>query len=364
MPVQDLTPQLRTRLSRVERAVGIFVSVATIFLLAGFGYYIYHTAQRKGWFLLKVPYHTFMDSVEGIRIGDPVKLYGFDAGAVTEITAMEPFNAYGNVYIQFEIRHPYYGYIWDDSKVKVGGDFLGKRYLEVTEGGLYRQTNLHASYKIENGKVLGIWDDKEGEYLPFEGEKKIKGYTLLTEAAPPITARLEAVANQVEEALPGILALTNRLNGVLANLEMVSSNANSLLVDARPTLTNLAVITGNIKDPNGSLGQWLIPTNLSLQLTQTLASARTLITNANQTVENSDKNVTMLAISLEETLVNLASITSNLNEQVEANTNLISNISTTISNANTMVQGLKTHWLLRSAFKEKKPEKKSRPYGR
>ena len=28
MPVQDLTPQLRTRLSRVERAVGVFVILA------------------------------------------------------------------------------------------------------------------------------------------------------------------------------------------------------------------------------------------------------------------------------------------------------------------------------------------------
>jgi hypothetical protein len=33
--VQDLTPQLRTRLSRVERVVGVFVSLATLLLLAG-----------------------------------------------------------------------------------------------------------------------------------------------------------------------------------------------------------------------------------------------------------------------------------------------------------------------------------------
>ena len=48
MPVQDLTPQLRTRLSQVERAVGWFVLVATLLLLAGFAYYVYHTAERKG----------------------------------------------------------------------------------------------------------------------------------------------------------------------------------------------------------------------------------------------------------------------------------------------------------------------------
>ena len=53
MALQDLTPQLRTRLSRMERAVGGFVFLAAALLLFGFGYYIYHTAQRKGWFKIK-----------------------------------------------------------------------------------------------------------------------------------------------------------------------------------------------------------------------------------------------------------------------------------------------------------------------
>ena len=37
----------------MERAVGIFVILATLLLLAGFSYYVYHTAERKGWFLNK-----------------------------------------------------------------------------------------------------------------------------------------------------------------------------------------------------------------------------------------------------------------------------------------------------------------------
>ena len=40
MPVQDLTPQLRTRLSRLERWVGIFVTLATLLVLVGLGFYI------------------------------------------------------------------------------------------------------------------------------------------------------------------------------------------------------------------------------------------------------------------------------------------------------------------------------------
>ena len=37
----------------MERAVGWFVFLATALLLFGFGYYIYHTAERKGWFTPK-----------------------------------------------------------------------------------------------------------------------------------------------------------------------------------------------------------------------------------------------------------------------------------------------------------------------
>ena len=40
MALQDLTPQLRTRLNRMERMVGWFVFLATALLLFGFGYYV------------------------------------------------------------------------------------------------------------------------------------------------------------------------------------------------------------------------------------------------------------------------------------------------------------------------------------
>src|SRR2546423_14174713 len=131
MPVQDLTPQLRTRLSRVERVVGVFVSVATLLLIAGFGYYVYKSGERKGWWVPKYRYHTFIDSGAGLKVGEPVRLLGFDVGEVSEITAMPPFTSYGAVYIGFVIRYPFQGYIWTDSKVKVNdAGFLGNLVLE------------------------------------------------------------------------------------------------------------------------------------------------------------------------------------------------------------------------------------------
>src|SRR5687768_16545470 len=135
VPVQDLTPQLRTRLSRVERVVGVFVSVATLLLLAGFAYYVYHTGVRKGWWTFKARYYTEVDSGAGLAVGGDVRLLGFRVGRITEVEANPPFSPKA-VHVAFYVLHPYEGYIWTDSRANVAaGDFLGGRIIEITPGG-------------------------------------------------------------------------------------------------------------------------------------------------------------------------------------------------------------------------------------
>ncbi len=70
------------------------------------------------------------------------------------------------------------------------------------------------------------------------------------------------------------------------------------------------------------------------------------LTNVNSLLANTDTNVTAL-------LINLSDITSNLNAQVQANSNILSSISKIVVDTDDFVQGLKRHWLLRSAFKTK-----------
>jgi ABC-type transporter Mla subunit MlaD len=363
MPVQDLTPQLRTRLSRVERAVGVFVIIATLLLLAGLAFYMYSTAQRKGWTKKKFNYYTYLRSGEGIREGNEVTLLGFPAGRVTKVEAMEPFYWEGNVFIQFQILEPYDGYIYDDSKVRiVAKGFLGERGLEVLLGGVTPGYKPHATYDVTRDKkggivkINGVWDDQAGKHLPLS--ERPKGYGLKADEGVPISERAEKLVGQVEAFLPD---LTNKLSLVMSNLVNVTARADTALAEVQPLLTNVSAITANLKDPNGSLGRWILTPELSSQLTQTLANVNITVTNANamilqakDTVANTDSNVTKLASGLDMTLINIADMTSNLNAQVQMNTNLVSNINSAIVSADVMMQGLKKHWLLRSAFKEKK----------
>src|SRR5581483_3027101 len=367
MPLQDLTPQLRTRLSRMERAVGWFVFLATALLLFGFGYYLKHTAERKGWFTIKAKFTTFVESSAGLGVGDDVVMMGFNVGKITLIHALPPGDN-RNVQVEFEVRDPYFRYIWrDGSVVKVNSaDFLGKRQIEITRGTngpaicvtqpiviftnyddlkqkiesstnewqlsedivdentniifhaykMLDETNLQSIIQMKNGApiyaydnatptkhgVVAVWRRHDHHYEPVSADHEYAYLPALE--SPAVTERLQKVIDQVQDALPNFLALTNQLNAVLVNAANAASNVSALAVSAKP-----------------------------------------ITTNANSLIMNLDTNVTTA-------LVNLANITSNLDMQVQANTNIVSWLSKTIVDSDTFVQGLKHHWLLRSAFKK------------
>jgi hypothetical protein len=116
-----------------------------------------------------------------------------------------------------------------------------------------------------------------------------------------------------------------------------------MIVSAQPLLTNFALISDQLRAPGG-LALWALGADSQLQLANAL-------TNANSLMANADTNLLQLTAGIGQTLDNLANITSNLNAQVQANTNLLGGLSKTVTDADDFVQGLKRHWLLRSAFK-------------
>ncbi len=317
MPLQDLTPQLRTRLRRVEKMVGLFVGVATVLLLAGFVYYLYHTAARKGWFVVKVTYNSCLMSAAGLAEGDPVKMMGFTVGTLTTIEAMPP-GSYYPVYIEFDIRRPYYGYIWSDSKLLItSAGFLGKRQLEIGQGYDGKPTVID-----KDGRVTQLL--VSGEYRPAD---QVASVYLDPSEAPSLTERAEKLVSQVETALPSILGLTNRVDAILSNTTTLTANAarladniDALVVDARPIVGEVEVVV----------------TNLQTQLAGTFDSVNT---NLQSVVDN-----------LNLSLLNLADITSNLNVQVQSNDRILSEISDLVIETDDLLQGLKRHWLLKGAF--------------
>jgi ABC-type transporter Mla subunit MlaD len=165
-------------------------------------------------------------------------------------------------------------------------------------------------------------------------------YWVSPDESPSLQDRLQKVVDEVEAAMPNILNLTNQLSTTLASATTLTSNLNIVAVNAQPMVSNLTVVTSQLDKP-GALGDWLIPTNVNQKLNSVMG-------NADVAVNNLNTNLT----SLNQSLLHLSDITSNLNQQVQQNTNILSNLSKTVTDADDFVQGLKHHWLLRSAFKK------------
>jgi ABC-type transporter Mla subunit MlaD len=398
MALQDLTPQLRTRLSRMERAVGWFVFLAAALLLFGFGYYIYHTAERKGWFKIKAPFFTYVQSASGLSVGDPVYMMGFPVGQITSVTPQKPHEK-NNVKVEFEIREPFFRYIWTGgsyAKINAAG-FLNQRQLEITRGTngyarvvtqpvsvktldelkqlvteepgqwqlsqdvLDQQSNIvfhaYATLTESNLQVITAMkmdslyaynnQEKDKHHIVASWDGRVRHYKIFKPGddtawlsaveTPPVSDQLQGMVAQIQEALPTVLALTNKLAAVLDNAANATSNLNTTIVEARPVITNLALVSAQLREPGGPV-IWALGTNGNQQLQGAL-------TNANALLANTDTNLTTI-------LLQLAGITSNLNAQVQANTNMLWVISKTVGDADDFVQGLKHHWLLRSAFKK------------
>jgi ABC-type transporter Mla subunit MlaD len=313
-----------------------------------------------------------VSSGAGLKTGDPVKLMGFDVGEITAIIPNDP-GAYYNITVLFRVRSPNYGYIWSDSKVKVNaGDLLGGRFLEITKGLAGVPTVLESTNPSK--EVLGVLKDKfiRDRQKKLEEQGKSTGdvlaqlnaeagsdpevfytnnlrgniYFLDPLEAPAVTERLDRLVSQVEAALPDILNLTNQLSAVLSNTALLTANFNEVAVSARPAVSNLALVAAQLNEP-GALGEWLLPTNINGKLDAVLGGADVALNTANT-------NLAVLAENLNRSLESLAAITSNLNSQVQANTNILSEISQAVVDTDNLMQGLKRHWLLRSAFKKDK----------
>jgi len=163
------------------------------------------------------------------------------------------------------------------------------------------------------------------------------------------------VVDQVEAALPNILNLTNSLAGTLNSTTTLTSNLNTVAVNVQPAISNVTILLSELNKP-GALGDWLLPTNVNAKLDSVMG-------NADMATATLNTNL----LTLNQSLVHLADLTSNLNQQVQVNTNVLSSISKTVVDTDNLVQGLKHHWLLRSAFKSENkktnapPEKISNP---
>ncbi|HZL14003.1 MAG TPA: hypothetical protein VFC85_07645, partial [Verrucomicrobiae bacterium] len=207
-----------------------------------------------------------------------------------------------------------------------------QQITDLVHGPIYAYNNTEKDKK----HIVASWHARNHRYEEFTPGRD-QAWLKAVES-PAVTDQLQAMISQVQNALPGIFALTNKVAVVLDNAANATSNLNITLVETHPLLTNFTAISSQLREPGG-LAVLALGTNGSGQI-------QGVLTNASSLLAHTDTNLTAM-------LFNLAGITSNLNTQVQSDTNMLGGISKMVTDSDDFIQGLKRHWLLRSAFKVK-----------
>jgi phospholipid/cholesterol/gamma-HCH transport system substrate-binding protein len=196
----------------IERKVGLFFIIGLILLGA-----MLEVGEKWNPFEKKLTYNTFLSSVTGLKVGDPVRLAGVNVGRIREIIVHD-----SNVEILFEVKA--------DTKIK---------------------TDTVASLRLTNllgGQFLSLSFGSPGSPLLEEG-KTVTGKD---------TANIDVIVDNVSDAVKDARVLINSLN---QNQDRVMGQISTLLEDnrggIRDTVANLKSITAKIDQGEGSLAMLL-----------------------------------------------------------------------------------------------------------
>lgn len=227
----------------VEKKVGMFFVFGLIILGV-----LLEIGEKWNPFEKNVPYKTYLSSITGLKVGDPVRLAGVDVGKITDISILSD-----KIQIDFEVK--------PDTKIKTD-----------TVAGL-RLTNLLG------GQFLGLsFGSADAPLLPPGGTvpgKDVANIDIIVDNlsdvirdAKSLVINLDKNQREVLQKVSGILD-DNRgnLKGAISNINSISEkldrgdgslamllNDKTLYNDASSAIASFKGVAGKIEKGEGTLG--------------------------------------------------------------------------------------------------------------
>lgn len=376
MALQDLTPQLRTRLRKVEWFVVLFLGGTFVLMSTSLAWFIKKAGDARGWWVTEVPYYTYLPDATGIKIGSPVQMIGFKIGQVTKVEAvsladLRSWDYYGKhpVFVGFNVREPYPGYITSDSRLKLAGipiEIAGGVTLELTVGsvdGLLTTTNGGGRLSVLSDRLA--YDELAGKTIT--NLHAYARYTPLADVKKGFFLRLnesDTMMAQVQRILAKVDGISGKVDGALPDLtrdlKLSLSNVATLTDKLKPALSNpggigrLLLPTNLVArfDQTGGIGELLLPAQLNTELTATLRSLRETVPGAVSNLNERTASLGPLLTNLTAGTTNLGHLMTNLDDTLGGvKSNTLPKVDSLLGTLDSFVAGLKRHWLFRSGFK-------------
>lgn len=228
----------------VERKVGFFFMLSLIVLGV-----MVETGEKWNPFKKKVPYKTFLSSVTGLKVGDPVKLVGVDVGKIKQVKIQDE-----KVQIDFEV----------EPGTRIKKDTVAGLRLTNLLGGQFLGLSLGspASPLLEpGGTVIGkdvanidIIVDNVSD-LTKDAKVFIKDLNRnQNEVLQKISAILDDNRGNLRSSIANINSITEKLDRGDGSLALLL-NDKALYNNANEAIVSIKNVTGKIENGEGTIGK-------------------------------------------------------------------------------------------------------------
>ncbi len=228
----------------VEKKVGMFFVFGLIILGV-----LLEVGEKWNPFQKNIKYKTYLTSITGLKVGDPVRLAGVDVGRIKEILVLND-----KIEIDFEVK--------PGTRIKtdtVAGlrltNLLGGQFLGLSFG------SPNAPLLPEGGVVKGK-DVANIDIIVDDLSDVIKDTKVLVknlnknqdEVMQKISGILDDNRGNLKEAIANISSITGKMDRGEGSLAMLL-NDRQLFDDASSAVSSLKVVAGKIERGEGTLGK-------------------------------------------------------------------------------------------------------------
>jgi phospholipid/cholesterol/gamma-HCH transport system substrate-binding protein len=340
---------MKFRIKYAQQVVGFFLLASVLALVA----VLVFMGANQRWFARNYSFFTRFNSAEGITVGMPIKLKGFEIGKVTgfELT-------YSNrVRVNVDIYSDYISKVRPDSMLELAVATLG-----IGGGSMNLLPGMNMLPAMEENSFLPSSDSALGKTFLAQGlvdrpqvNDQIKG--ILDQVAPllidvrttagAVTRVLNdfsgAVEGKSDNQISGLLTDSrNTLTRVEAALTGSLNNADTLMTSLNSIASDVSRLTSQLQDPRG-----LIPKLLDPQ-----GSLKTILDDKNVLFNQ----ITSILGQVNSTLVEVKGLTAYLNRSTPQISSLVEDARQTIKKTGDVMEGLSNNPILRGGIPEQKPQ--------
>jgi len=270
-----------------ELKVGLFVTAALVLLYFGFNF-----LKGIDFFSTTNKYYVVYDNIDQLAVSNPVLINGFAVGRVSRISIMQ--RKQNKVLVELMIDSDIQ--VGDSTKAILNSDFLGGKSILLSIGKIKKPLEPKDTLIAEVAK--GMLDVLSESATPVADnlQTTLRKFNIILDNLTKNSQQLDAIFVKLH-ATPGLinktLVTTNgKIEDLSVSFKSVADNLNGTLTELKPTLANFKTVSDSLK---------------TLQLNETIATAKLTLTKLNATLDKFGKgDNTMSKLLTEDSLyVNL-----------------------------------------------------------